>query len=849
MARVTGSFESVYRGVSQQVPQQRRSGQMEEQVNMISDPVRGVVRRHGSQAMTWKQQSVEDMSPEAIAEMAKKYTAAEYHVNGRELELFYAKEGVAQYPGAMPVWAYDKTQNKLLSTQLAGTVAEALRTGGVSSLVNIGKFCFIAANTVKPDYTFTTQFTDAASARVGTLWIRNGNFSRTYTLKVTFVDGTSKTYTYTTPSATYEGTLNTSDIPYDQAKPWEYQQAVANRTNAYNTAVTKHVAEATRAMAPDNIAKSIYDLMKVDLGASVHVSGAYVMWDTSANVSFASLDDGGDDSYARVNCMVVDSVEKLVPQTYAGHIVKIAAKKSNNKDAFYMQAFVKDGSNFGEVTWKEGAAQVITPNHLFAVAFADTDTLYIGGTPAELNELSGGKANCPLFKPSVVGDSNSQQLPQMFGRQIDYLGVFQDRLLVGTGSTILCSRPGDYFNFFRQTVLDVLDNDPIEMYALGSEDDTIKWDTSFDRNHVLFGKKYQYVLPGRTQLSPKNPSIQIMAANEDAVRAQPKASGNFVFYAKDTSRKGSLHQIQLGATSDTAESYECSQQLDRYLKGYPIQLLCTTSPYIVFVRTSDNPYGLYLYTYLDAMGGGERLFDSWSQWTWNPLLGACAGLMQHQGDVYSLTIRSRPTKGTWLVVERFSLDTRVAEEPYLDSRRSLVSVGAASVWVDMEAHNAAAVAYKKTHDYYMLGSRWESVEDNMPWFEDVGHKEYLCFGWEYPSSLTLTNPYLRDRNDKAITTGRLTLMSYSVTVHDSGGLAAYREDPNETKQIVKFDGRLLTRKQNVIGRAPILDTSVTVPVGKEIRECSVTLTALTWLPLGIASIEWTGHWYNNARRV
>jgi hypothetical protein len=48
MAKVSGSYESVIRGVSQQVPQDRRSGQHKEQINMISDPVRGLARRHGS---------------------------------------------------------------------------------------------------------------------------------------------------------------------------------------------------------------------------------------------------------------------------------------------------------------------------------------------------------------------------------------------------------------------------------------------------------------------------------------------------------------------------------------------------------------------------------------------------------------------------------------------------------------------------------------------------------------------------------------------------------------------------------------------------------------------------------
>ncbi|MGJ8863419.1 hypothetical protein ABFP36_23845, partial [Salmonella enterica subsp. enterica serovar Kentucky] len=257
MAKVTGSFESVYRGVSQQVPQARRSGQMAEQVNMISDPVRGVVRRHGSQALHGFQISGSDMTATKLAELARKYTTTPFHCNGKEYELFYAKEGVTGYPGAVPVVAYDKAAKQILPTVLYGGLANLLTSNGVSSLVNIGKFCLIAVNGFSPTYNFATNMVDTHAPRDGVLWVRNGGFSRTYTLRLTMVNGQQVAVSYTTPAATYQGTLDTSDIPYDEAKPWLYQQEVANRTNAYNTAVTKHIAEATAAIAPDAIAKQL----------------------------------------------------------------------------------------------------------------------------------------------------------------------------------------------------------------------------------------------------------------------------------------------------------------------------------------------------------------------------------------------------------------------------------------------------------------------------------------------------------------------------------------------------------------------------------------------------------------
>jgi len=49
MAKITGAYKSLVRGVSEQVPQDRLEGQHWEQVNLISDPIRGLARRRGSQ--------------------------------------------------------------------------------------------------------------------------------------------------------------------------------------------------------------------------------------------------------------------------------------------------------------------------------------------------------------------------------------------------------------------------------------------------------------------------------------------------------------------------------------------------------------------------------------------------------------------------------------------------------------------------------------------------------------------------------------------------------------------------------------------------------------------------------
>lgn len=125
----------------------------------------------------------------------------------------------------------------------------------------------------------------------------------------------------------------------------------------------------------------------------------------------------------------------------------------------------------------------------------------------------------------------------------------------------------------------------------------------------------------------------------------------------------------------------------------------------------------------------------------------------------------------------------------------------------------------------------------------------MTVGVMYPSCVTPTNPYVLDRNEKAIVNGRLTLGRIGVSVTDTGGMTCDVETANGTSRTLNFNGRLLGRISDQIGRQPIVTTSVNATIGKEVRECKYTLGAKTWLPLTITAIEWTGQFFNNARRV
>lgn len=855
MVTRTGSYDSVIRGVSEQVPQDRRIGQHTEQINMISDPVRGNARRRGSRmiaevfAKAYTQAEWDSM----VADTAGHKTYS-FQSFGEDHDLIYrtrASNGGNNSDFAM---CFNKDSGRWIPVVLGSSAyLNAIISGGVSAVTAVGRYLFIAGNT-------TVTTTSGFDAHAETLlkqaaWVRGGGYSRTFTLKMTRQSGITTVHSYKTPSSSYPGTLDTSDIPVlipDPANPGqqianpEYNKLVNDRVNAYNGEVTKWIGTAAAAIVPAAIAEQLMQQIKTDYGWTTQIGrvDSTLLINSAGDadpVVEVACEDGGDGTLFRAVGSEITSIDMVSAVHFAGKVVRVRPKKNDGSDVFYLKAYPKLGvTNYGEVTWREAAGYVITPESFVAMATIHNGTMYIGGNATELATLSG--TTVPGLVPSGVGDRTSSPQPAFFGKTIDYLGMFQDRLVVGAGAVVFFSRTGDYQNFFRQSILNLEDADPVEVYALGAEDDTIRAGTTYDRNLLLFGKRKQYVISGRVPLTPKSASIVVQSSHEDAVDAFPINSGNFVFYAKVRANTASVHQIQIGQLADTPESYEVSKQLDRYIRGRPLELVAVTAPNVLFLRTESQRDRFYVYAYLDTASGGERLFDSWSSWVTSPDIGALVGLSRHEGDIMAYYIR-KTAEGITRVCDRFTLETDLGELPHLDSIRPYSS-GSVTMTSSSPGIGSTAVVYDGTRDEFLLGSPWVRRQALLDEYGESG----LQHGYNFPAYLTPTNPYILDSNGKAIMSGRLTISKFTVSVAQASGLLGEVETRLGNKVAIDWKGRIVGSSTNLIGRVPVVTTSLSLPVGREVRDFTYTLSAKTWLPLTVTAIEWTAQFFNNVRR-
>lgn len=858
MAKVGGSYDSVVLGVSEQVATDRRQGQHEMQVNYISDPVRGLARRWGSVFQAEDHLFDGGISP-ALADEHARMREYSFTISGVDYCLLYRPFSTATGADHF-CYLYNKTAGTFVPIvyQPGSGFLSSLISGGVSAVANVGRYLYIAGRTTTATVTQTNRWADVSNSIYKVVWVRGGAYARTYRARLLADDGVSFVEaTYKTMSSGYDYDLDTnpSKPPVPVSPPSGASQTDIDKfqndslawNNYYNKASSAHIVAAAQDITPENIADKLrlsfiaQGVTSVDRfgGTLVIAQGGY---------RDITTDDGGDGNTMLGVGQEVASVDRLSAMHAVGKVVRVRPRGAQQKEAFYVKAYAKNEGATGwqEVIWREAAGVEQTWTTMWAQAVIHGGTMYVAQDGPGLTAIAPGSGPHPGYKNSEVGDGASSPIPNFAGKTITLLSVFQDRLLVGAEGVVNASRPGDYLNFFRQSVLDIRDDDPVEMYAYGAEGDVLRGSALFDKDLVIFGDQKQYAISGRAILTPRNPNIAVMSSHEDSTQAYPAASGNLMFYGKQREGRTSMHQIQVGQLTESPESIEISAQLDTFLQGRPAQIVPLTSPNTLVFRTEARQFSLYVYNYIDTAAGSERVFDSWSRWDYHEFLGTIAGVSAHKGELLLFTLRFA-SGSVYIVCDKQSLSTDISPRPYMDSLKLYPSAGGSHSAIPIDETDDWSVAIGQGHVSFLFGDTMSGAANLLTQIPDAG--PYLWQGLHTDAYVTPTNPFVRDRNGKAVVEGRLTLGHMAISVAKTAAFEVDVTTRNGTKTWTDFIGRVMGDHFNVIGEQPIITDKVIVGIGAETRECTYTIRSRQWMPVTITAISWTGQLFNRVRRV
>lgn len=833
--KVANSYVSLLRGVSQQVPHERGDGQHTEQVNLLSDPVNGLTRRHGSIWQAERQLvDTSDAQWPVVGVDSSKYVSTTFDTGGKSYAILYRKgpATVVLADNAPLFLVYNETDKVFLPTVRPTTDPYLDAIGGVAAATQVGKYLFFAGKQPTTG-TSVDLWGDAANKVKSVFWVRGGAFSRTFTVKATTSGGTTYTFSHTTPPSSYQGVLDTSDILTSDP---DYTKKVNDRVNAYNAAVTAWIGTSTAAIQPGAIAQGL-----LTAAGAVWPTAPLLWRGTTVQLSDCislTVSDGGDNSLIVGVANEVASASAVSPIHFHDKVVKV--RGAGSAEAYYLKAVPVNPTATGvtEVTWAEGAGVQHTITDGLLYGLISGGTFYYASSAVRLNGIIPGDHPAPLA--STVGDLDTAPMPFFVGQKITYLGTFQNRLLVGAGGVLALSKTEDYLNFFRSTVLTVPADDPFEMLPQGSADDELRHGVLYDRDLVLFGKKRQYAISGSQALTPTAASMPVMAAYEDSADCAPAAAGGFIFYTKQVDGTTGVYQIQPGQTENSPESFPASSQIATYIQGASTELAVSTgSPSHLIIRADGAPQSCYVFTYLDKQDG--RKLDAWSRWDFAQELGYLIGVSTVPAGILTFWLRRRPgALSTFVVADLVPLKTGLSSLPYLDSNRPWAALASGSLGTG--STGAWAAAYGASTRRF-IGAPLATAGALVASYGSTN----LYAGALQEAYFIPTNPYMRDNKDKAILSGRLTVTKFTLAYKDSVGLK-WAVTANGLTNEVEFTGRVLGDPSNIVGTEPVSSGQITLPVGRETRQYSIKVSARDWHPFTVTALEYTGQFFNRVQR-
>lgn len=846
MTKRSGSYRSILRGVSQQPPEQRLPGQHSEQVNMISDPVVGVARRQGSEFVNdgalYTYAGVMGGTPGITEDLEQNFETAPIKIVDREYTLLMRKPGTTG--PCLPVVLIRRGQHANSGVFGASdgdpayavltNTAHAALAGGVTAHAVVGEYLLLA--TTNPVTSSRTEKLESAvNRRLGAVQVRGGAYSRKYTIKLKLVGQALITAEYTTPASTYGGKLDTTSIA---ASDSAYTKKVNDLVNAYNSDVTAYIGTAAAAIQPQAIAQELAVALLSAGGTAQNIGVAadhgVVRFQAPSDIESLEVFDGGDGSLLKGVWQEVTAVTELPPYGWTGKVVRVAPRDG---DDFYMEATSDLAyGTFGQVVWKECSDAAVTLGSMFCIASETNGSWLIGTTPDELLGLTPPGLPLPDLGVRQAGDDSSNPEPHFVGRVITYLGVFQDRLLIGSDNVINASLVGGYFSFFRTTVLSAPDDDPVEMFATGTEGDVLRRGVVFDKSLILFGDLAQYAIPGTVPLTPSTSFIMQSSRHLATTALTPVALDSLVFYAKANDGVASVHQVNVGNVADTSNSSEISVQLAEYLTGTPAGLVGLSSPNCLVLHLRERPHELFVFRFIDS-SDGQRQLDAWYRWEFS---GACGNIfgISHYKD----KLRVHFTRGSRVVVDEISMLPGDNTVPHLDS------IGPAGTRLLTDDAPAMHVAWGAAA---APSRRWQGnrAPTATALYAELGEEAGLYAGIPFDSYFTPTPPVMRDQNDAPITNGTLMIDSLVATFRDTVGLTADVHTDWEDYESARYIGLTTDAAGSLVGRRSLQRGSEVLPVGQSTRDYELTIRSIDWLPLRVTSLDWVGQHFNRTRRT
>ena len=818
MAVISRAIPTLLRGISQSSDALKQADHADIQDNADSNPVLGLTKRSGSQFLASISNS----------------TLGNVHI--QTINRDASEQYVAVFSnGNVKVYELDGTE-KTVNKPDGTTYLNTSNPRSVMKTVTIADFTFVVNTSI------TTAMDTAVS-----------NSASNITQAIIFINQATSKTTY---SVTVDGVTVTDDTTGND--PLSTDTVASDLASGLNAGLTGFT-----------IARN---------GPVIHVKK-----NDGSNFSI----DGNDSQGNTKMTIIKDSVQQFtdLPNVSPnGYVVEIIGDEGTDFDNYYVKFTTNNGGAFEEGQWSETVEAGIpfkfnynTMPHVlirqadgnFRFARVDGDTYTISGTDFTL----------PKWGERIVGDLESAPDPSFIGNKINNVFFFRNRLGFLAADNVILSTVSEFFNFFPETVISVLDTEPIDVAASHTKVAILKSAVTMGEKLILFSEQTQFVLSSSADnLTPSTANVLVQTEFESNAAAQPVGSGSSIYFLTKKGSFAGIREYIIAGNQQIQDAANTTIHVPRLIPSGIFKMAVSNNQDILVLLGTENPNKLYVNRWLYGEGFTKAL-NAWFTYTINSNRSILN--IDFIGTDLIMVIE----EANKVTLEKIPFETNFREpnaefEYHLDHKVTEATSGVSVAYNSATGISTFTVPYRLRANMNVVG-RYLASNETSTFVDAQGNTKTLVSGQALTttnavdgstSTITATGDF---RNSKFIIgepfemhyrfsqqrltqggggateliSGRLQIHHFYIKYEDSGFFQVEVTPENRDTSLHKFTGRLLGAASASIGQINLDTGTFKVPIMSKSDRVDIDVKNNTFLPTLLASAEYEGVFHMRSRRT
>jgi len=586
-------------------------------------------------------------------------------------------------------------------------------------------------------------------------------------------------------------------------------------------------------------------------------NSSFAIVKSSGTLEITASDGFGDDASQVVKDKVQNFSDLPVP-AINNQIVQITGDASNGFDDYYVKFIEADN------LWQE----TIAPDTEFKL---DADTMpHVLIRTADGNfrftqadgstyTLSGTDYDVPQWGDRICGDIDSVPDPTFVGRRINDIFFHRNRLGFLADENVIMSRSGEFFEFFPETITQVLDTDPIDVASTHTKVSILRHAISFDEELLLFSDQTQFILSGGATLTAENISINVTTEFETDKNIKPVGAGSNVYFGFNKGNFTGIRELYIASDTDIKQADDITANVPKYIPSNVFKLASATTENILVGLSSDESNALFIYQYYVSQN--RRLQSAWSKWTFGTdatdnilnidfIENELFIINERSDGVYLEKIDISPaltdTGETYLTHLDRKLDNSEITESYNAGTNQTTITLPYTINNTMKVVGRSGASNKAGQEISIVSQSGTSIVVT----GDITSQNYFI-GEKYEFKFTFSQQFIQTADTQgsriSVKEGRLQIRNWNVSFNDTGYFTTEVKPVGRDTSTTTYTGTITGT--GLLGTVNLEDGDYTFAVQSENDKLTVTIKNDSHLPSNFINASWQGYYVTASQRV